>query len=118
MTIIWDCFFLEDAPIYTDKFVAEARNILAEATDAVKDEDEELRHRVDLVNLQILYLYMMRQPQESLSDGTRDYVFDFIRRHKIMAIEWNTIENFINWYNATYLGIKSDDAPYKVPIGR
>lgn len=45
----------------------------------------------------------------------RDYVFDFLRRHKIMAIEWNTVENFINWYSDRYLGQKRGD--YKVPLG-
>ena len=109
-------FFLENEPIYTDEFVAEARQILADVVKAVEGEDEALRHRVDLVNLQILYLYMMRQPQDALSDGTCDYVFDFLRRHKIMAIEWNTVENFINWYSDRYLGIKRGD--YRVPIGR
>jgi hypothetical protein len=108
-------FFLENEPIYTDEFVAEARQILASAVKAVEGEDEALRHRVDLVNLQILYLYMMRQPQDALADGTCDYVFDFLRHHKIMAIEWNTVENFINWYSDRYLGQKRGD--YKVPIG-
>lgn len=111
-------FFFEDSPIYTDEFVVEARNILSQAVKAVEDEDEQMRHRVDLVNLQILYLYMMRQPHEALEDGTRDYVFDFIRRHNIRVIEWNSVENYINWYNATYLGIKSDDRPFKVPLER
>ncbi|MBR4994955.1 MAG: DUF4838 domain-containing protein [Alistipes sp.] len=109
-------FFLEDSPIYTDEFVAEARKILSAAVAAVEGESEQMRHRVDLVNLQILYLYMMRQPQEALADGTCDYVFDFIRRHKIMAIEWNSVENFINWYSDRYLGIKRGD--YRVPIDR
>lgn len=108
-------FFLEREPIYTDEFVAEARTILADAVKAVEGEDEALRHRVDLVNLQILYLYMMRQPQDALADGTCDYVFDFLRRHKIMAIEWNTVENFINWYSDRFLGQKRGD--YKVPLG-
>ena len=59
---------------------------------------------------------MMRQPQDALADGTCDYVFDFLRRHKIMAIEWNSVENFINWYSDRYLGQKRGD--YKVPICR
>lgn len=111
-------FFLENSPIYSDEFVEKARQILAKARKAVADGDEKLRHRVDLVALQMDYLYVMREPQAALSDGTRDYLFDFLRRHQIKAIEWNSVENYINWYNAKYLGIEDKSAKYSVPIDR
>ncbi len=111
-------FFLENSPIYSDEFVDKARSILARAKQEVADCNEQLRHRVDLVALQVDYLYVMRQPKAALADGTRDYLFDFLRRYNIKAIEWNSVENYINWYNAKYLGIENENAKYKVPIDR
>ena len=39
-------------PLYTDEFVKEAASLTKAAVESVKDEDETLRHRVDLVRLQ------------------------------------------------------------------
>ena len=89
-------------PLYTDEFVDEAQAILAKAKEAVADDNEQMQLRVDKVVLQIKYLYMMRKPQQAIADGTRDWVFDFIRKHGILVNEPLSIEEAIKRYNDQY----------------
>ena len=89
----------ENNPLYTDEFVESAQAILAKAQDAVADQGEDMQLRVDKVALQIKYLYMMREPQKAIADGTRDWVVEFIRKHKILVNEWMSIEESIKSYN-------------------
>lgn len=89
-------------PLYTDEFVDEAQAILAKAKEAVADDNEQMQLRVDKVVLQIKYLYMMRKPQQAIADGTRDWVFDFIRKHGILVNEPLSIEEAIKRYNNQY----------------
>ncbi|MBQ5714775.1 MAG: hypothetical protein IIV60_00325, partial [Alistipes sp.] len=74
------------------------------ACQAVENESDELKYRVDLVRLQMKYLHLVREPHEALKDGTYDYFVDFIRRHKIRVLEWEDVEGWIRWYNKQYLG--------------
>ena len=101
-------------PLYTDEFVDEAQAILAKAKEAVADDNEQMQLRVDKVVLQIKSLYMMRKPQQAIADGTRDWVFDFIRKHGILVNEPLSIEEDITinttpnneqfLANTTYIG--------------
>ena len=89
----------EKNPLYTDEFVAEGKNILELAKQAVAKADDATRHRVDLVALQMDYLRLMRNPEETKSDGTYDRFCDFIRKHNIKANEPMPVEVFIDEYN-------------------
>ena len=99
-----DIFFSETHPIYTEEFMAKATDLVNKAREAVENEDDVMKHRVDLVRLQMQYLHLMRQPKQALEDGTRDYFFDFIRRHGIRPAEWYSEEEWIKLYNRLYLG--------------
>ncbi|MBQ2033484.1 MAG: DUF4838 domain-containing protein, partial [Alistipes sp.] len=92
----------ENNPLYTDEFVTEANSLLTQAKKAVTECDEDIRFRVDLVGLQIDYLRLLRTPQEAAADGTRDRVFEFVRKHNILLNEWQSVEETINIYNNTY----------------
>ncbi|MBR5483753.1 MAG: DUF4838 domain-containing protein [Alistipes sp.] len=92
----------ENNPLYTDEFVTEANSLLTQAKKAVAECDEDIRFRVDLVGLQIDYLRLLRTPQEAAADGTRDRVFEFVRKHNILFNEWQSVEETINIYNNTY----------------
>jgi alpha-glucuronidase len=89
----------EKNPLYTDEFVAEGKNILELAKQAVAKADDATRHRVDLVALQMDYLRLMRDPEETKSDGTYDRFCDFIRKYNIKANEPMPVEVFIDEYN-------------------
>ena len=100
---VFDIYIEADDPLYTDKFVKEAKEILTKAQQAVADADEEMRLRVDIVALQIDYLRKHRTPRKALADGTYDWVCDFVRKHKIRIHEWQEIEENIQLYNEKYL---------------
>lgn len=92
----------ENNPLYTNEFVVEANNLLIQAREVVAECDDDMRLRVDMVGLQIDYLRMMRTPKEAIADGTRDWVFDFVRKHKIELNEWTPTEKWINEYNSKF----------------
>ena len=73
-------------PLYSDEFIAQAARILDEAA-SVSMNDEIIRHRVDLVRLQICFLRVMRSPQETANDGTKEWLIDFVIRHNIRMNE-------------------------------
>ena len=100
-----DIFYSETHPVYTEEFIAEATDLLNNARQAVENESDEMKHRVDLVRLQIQYLHLMRHPKEALEDGTTRYFFDFIRRHGIRPAEWFSEEEWIKLYYRLYLGV-------------
>ena len=100
----FDIYIDANDPLYTDEFVAKAKEILAEAQQAVASADEEMRLRVDMVALQIDYLRMYRTPEQTLADGTNDRVWAFARKHEIRMGEWYDIEETIQLYNEKYLG--------------
>ena len=82
-------------PLYTDEFIKEAADLLDKAAESVKAQDETTRHRVDLVKLQIQYLRTMRYPQETIADGTREWLGDFLTKHGIRVNEWVKTEDFV-----------------------
>lgn len=98
---IFDSF---NHPFFTDEFIAESSAMLEKARQAVENESDEMKHRVDLVRLQPQYLRLMRHPQQALEDGTYDHFVKMIRTYKIKINEWTAIEPWIEWYNKTYLG--------------
>lgn len=82
-------------PLYTDEFIKEASSLIKAAVGSVKDEDETIRHRVDLVRLQTEYLRIMRNPQETASDGTKEWFIDFVLKHGIRINEVTKTEKFV-----------------------
>ena len=100
----FDIYIDANDPLYTDEFVAKAKEILTKAQQAVASADEEMRLRVDMVALQIDYLRMYRTPEQTLADGTNDRVWAFARKHEIRMGEWYDIEETIQLYNEKYLG--------------
>ena len=82
-------------PLYTDAFITESKALLDKAVESVKDADEAIRHRVDLVKLQIAYLRVMRNAEETAADGTREWLGDFILKHDIRVNEWVKTEDFV-----------------------
>ena len=89
----------DNNPLYTNEFIAEGRNLLDQAKQAVAESDDEVRHRVDLVALQMDYMHLMRNPLEARENGTYDRFCDFIREHNIKVNEFTTNEEFITIYN-------------------
>ena len=63
-----------------------------------------MRHRIDLVALQMDYMRLMRSPQEAMADGTYERFCDFIRKHNIKVNEFTSIEEFIAIYNKLISG--------------
>ena len=100
---VFDIYIDANAPLYTDEFVREAREILNKARQAVASSGEDMRLRVDMVALQIDYLRMLRTPKETLADGTNERVWAFVRKHQIRIHEWQEIEENIQVYNEKYL---------------
>ena len=100
----FDIYIDETHPLYTDEFVAEAKEILTKAQQSVASADEQIRLRVDMVALQIDYLRMLRTPKETLADGTTDRVWEFARKHQIRMGEWYDLDETIQLYNEKYLG--------------
>ena len=82
-------------PLYTDDFIKEAASLLDKAVESVKDQDETIRHRTDLVKLQIQYLRTMRYPEETLADGTRKWLADFLTEHGIRVNEVTKTDDFV-----------------------
>jgi hypothetical protein len=82
-------------PLYTDEFINEASSLIKAAVGSVKDEDETIRHRVDLVRLQTEYLRIMRNPQETASDGTKEWFCEFVLKHGIRINEGTKTEKFV-----------------------
>ena len=101
---VLDIYYVENHPIFSEEFLKRANELVDKACQAVENESDELKYRVDLVRLQIKYLHLVREPHEALEDGTYDYFVDFIRRHKIRVLECEDVEGWIRWYNKTYLG--------------
>lgn len=101
---VLDIYYVENHPIFSEEFLKRANELVNKAREAVENESDELKYRVDLVRLQMQYLHLMREPRKALEDGTYDYFIEFIRRHKIRVLEWEDIEGWIKWYNKQYLG--------------
>jgi hypothetical protein len=70
-----------DDPLFSDEFVREAEAILDEA-EAVAD-TEEVRHRVEMARLPIMYLKCMRTPLEAKFDGTYSRFCEIVDREGI-----------------------------------
>lgn len=100
---MFDIYIDANAPLYTDEFVREAREILNKARQAVASSGEDMRLRVDMVALQIDYLRMLRTPKETLTDGTNERVWAFVRKYQIRIHEWQEIEENIQVYNEKHL---------------
>lgn len=103
---VLNIYYVETHPIFSDEFLARATEIVDKAREAVENESDEIKYRVDLVRLQMQYLHLVRHPEQALSDGTYDYFVEFIRRHQIRVLEWEDVEGWIRWYNKVYLGIE------------
>ena len=101
--MVLDIYYVENHPIFSEEFLKRANELVDKACQAVENESDELKYRVDLVRLQMKYLHLVREPHEALEDGTYDYFVDFIRRHKIRVLEWEDVEGWIRWYNKIYL---------------
>ena len=82
-------------PLFTDGFIAESKALLDKAVESVKDADDTTRHRVDLVKLQIAYLRVMRNAEETAADGTRKWLGEFILKHDIRVNEWVKTADFV-----------------------
>ena len=101
--MVLDIYYVENHPIFSEEFLKRANELVDKACQAVENESDELKYRVDLVRLQMKYLHLVREPHEALEYGTYDYFVDFIRRHKIRVLEWEDVEGWIRWYNKIYL---------------
>ena len=91
-------------PLYTNEFIAESIQILDQAKQAVAESSDEVRHRVDLVALQMDYMQLMRNPLEARENGTYDRFCDFIRKHNVLVNEYTSVEEFIDIYNKLISG--------------
>lgn len=100
---VLNIYYIETHPIFSDEFLARATELTRKACEVVENESDELKYRVDLVNLQMQYFHLVRHPEQALSDGTYDYFVEFIRRHQIRVHEWEDVEGWIRWYNKNYL---------------
>lgn len=86
----------ENNPLYTDEFIIEADRLLTQAKQTVAGCDDDICMRVDMVALQIDYLRVVRTPHEAAADGTRDRLFNFIRKNNILLNESQSTEETIS----------------------
>jgi hypothetical protein len=103
---VLNIYYVETHPIFSDEFLARATELTRKAREAVENESDEIKYRVDLVRLQMQYMHLVRHPEQAVNDGTYDYFVEFIRRHRIRVLEWEDVEGWIRWYNKVYLGIE------------
>ena len=103
---VLNIYYVETHPIFSKEFLARATEIVDKAREAVENESDEIKYRVDLVRLQMQYMHLVRHPEQAVNDGTYDYFLEFIRRHRIRVLEWEDVEGWIRWYNKVYLGIE------------
>ena len=103
---VLNIYYVETHPIFSDEFLARATELTRKAREAVENERDEIKYRVDLVRLQMQYLHLVRHPEQAVNDGTYDYFVEFIRRYQIRVLEWEDVEGWIRWYNKVYLGIE------------
>ena len=102
--VVWGLYYHEWHPMFTEEFMTKATELARKAREAVKDEGEDLKYRVDLVDLQLKFLHLVRKPKEAMEDGTYEYFNDFIRRHNIIVSEWRYgPKGWIEYYNKTYI---------------
>lgn len=89
-------YIREDDPVYIDEFVNEGTRLLADALAAA--ENDEVRNRVERVQMQILYLRSMRHKAESKVDGTWAEFCRLARKYGAYPCEWIPLEDFIRSY--------------------
>ncbi len=67
--------------IFTDEYVDKAMTLLYRAIKVA--ENDEIQSRVERVYLQILYLKSMRDIQDAKEDGTREKLFDLLKKQDV-----------------------------------
>ena len=86
-------YIRENDPIYTNDFVKKGMDLLDDAKQAA--ENDTIAQRVDRVNMQILYLRCVREPEESIADGTWGEFLRLARFYSIRPRESQTLDNFV-----------------------
>lgn len=74
-----------DNPIFSDVYISKASEIFGKALRAA--DNSEIRHRVELVTLPILYLKCMRNPVKSMSNGTYQEFLRIAERDSVRVSE-------------------------------
>ncbi len=87
-------FIQADHEIYNDEsFLDSAFDILAQAKDLA--ENDEIRDRVDLVRLQPLYLYYMRNKEKARAGGRWDELAALMKKFNARPRESQSLEDFL-----------------------
>jgi hypothetical protein len=86
-------YIRERDPIYSEDFIKKGMAVLDDAKKAA--DNAEIAARVDLVNLQLLYLQSVRDPEEAISDGTWSEFVRLARLYNVRPNESMGLEQFI-----------------------
>lgn len=86
-------YIRERDPIYSEDFIKKGMVLLDDAKKAA--DNAEIAARVDLVNLQLLYLQSVRDPEEAISDGTWSEFVRLARLYNVRPNESMGLEQFI-----------------------
>jgi hypothetical protein len=86
-------YIREQDPIYSDEFIEKGMDLLDDAKKAADNAD--IAARVDRVNMQLLYLQSVRDPEGAKSDGTWAEFVRLARLYKARPNESQNLETFI-----------------------
>ena len=80
--------------IFTDKFISDAEPLIQTAY--AQSENKKIKHRVKMVDLQILYLKFVRNRVKSFTDGTYARLLQIMKEERPYINEAISAEDFIN----------------------
>jgi len=86
-------YIKEHDPIYSDEFIKKGLNLLDDAKKVA--DNVQIAARVDRVNMQLLYLQSVRDPEEAISDGTWAEFVRLARFYNARPNESQDLESFI-----------------------
>ncbi len=89
----FNIYIKHDNPLYTDEYVDAASKLLSRARMAAANERE--RYEVDKVRMQILYLRILRNREQSLEDGTFEEFSSLVRKTGARISEVRDFDRFI-----------------------
>lgn len=91
--IHFSIFIREGHEMYNDEFLRQAFAILDEAQKMA--EDEIVSQRVERVRLQPLYLYCMRNKEESKQNGKWDELISIMKKYRTRPSDYISLDEFI-----------------------
>ena len=89
-------YIFHDNPIYTDAFIQQGTELLQEALDLA--DNEEIKARLELLNLQMVYMQCVRNPTGAAETGLWDEFYETCRKGYYWPAEGENIYTFVENY--------------------